>query len=122
MINKVKKVLDGYNMLYTEEEVNHGIKLTLINKVHITVYSNGTVLVQGTEPSKSNIETILGIKQKMYTITVVYNAGHTITHLEIDSYEIANSCLAIIKNEKTTLITPLSHIREIQIETLNKQQ
>ncbi len=26
--------------------------------------SNGTVLVQGTEPSKSNIETILGIKQK----------------------------------------------------------
>ena len=62
MINKVKKVLDGYNMLYTEEEVNHGIKLTLINKVHITVYSNGTVLVQGTEPNKSNIETILGIK------------------------------------------------------------
>ena len=64
MINKVKEVLDGYNMLYTEEKVNHGIKLTLINKVHTTVYSNGTVLVQGTEPSKSNIETILGIKQK----------------------------------------------------------
>ena len=58
----------------------------------------------------------------MYTITVVYNAGHTITYLEIDSYQIANNCLAIIKNEKTTLITPLSHIREIQIETLNKQQ
>ena len=57
----------------------------------------------------------------MYTITVVYNAGHTIAHLKIYSYEIANNCLAIIK-EKTTLITPLSHIHEIQIETLNKQQ
>ena len=64
MINKVKEVLDDYGILYTEEQVNHGIKLTLINKVYVTVYSNSTVLVQGTEPNKSNIETILGIKQK----------------------------------------------------------
>ena len=57
----------------------------------------------------------------MYTITVMYNAGHTIAHLKIDSYEIANNCLAMIKNEKVTSIIPLNHIREIQIETVNKQ-
>ena len=68
MINKVKEVLDDYGILYAEEEVNHGIKLTLINKVYITVYNNGTILVQGTEPSKSNIETILGIKPSKYCL------------------------------------------------------
>ena len=62
MINKVKEVLDSYGILYTEEEVNHGIKLTLINKVYITVYNKGTVLVQGIEPNKSNIEKLIGIK------------------------------------------------------------
>lgn len=57
----------------------------------------------------------------MYTITVVYNAGHTIAHLKIYSYEIANNCLAIIKNEKVTSIIPLNHIHEIQVETIDKQ-
>ena len=62
MLNKVKDKLNENNILFTETTVNHGVKLTTINNVYITVFSKGTVLIQGKEPYKNDICTMLGFK------------------------------------------------------------
>ena len=62
MLNKVKDKLNENNILFAETTVNHGVKLTTINNVHITVFGKGTVLIQGKEPYKSDIFTVLGFK------------------------------------------------------------
>ena len=58
----------------------------------------------------------------MYDITIIWVDKPSSCFRNVDSYQIEHNCIAVVKNEITATVIPLNHIREIQIEAINKQQ
>ena len=58
----------------------------------------------------------------MYDITIIWIDKPSACFQNVDYYQIEHNCIAIIENIVTTTIIPLGLIRQIIVETTNKQQ